>query len=126
MEAFYAFIGGSAFTAIITGIFGLIRWKLERKAAVEDKKDNQAEVTTKDILDRLDRIEQVQEDLRTAERTSLYDRIKFIAKSYLKRGYITTEELEDLVSMHTVYHDTLKGNGFLDQLMAQVKQLPVK
>lgn len=126
MEFFYAFLGGSAFTALINGVFGLIRWLMDRKAAKEDKKDNKAEVDMKAVLERLDRIEQTQEDLRIALQVTLYDRIKFLAKSYIKRGYISTEELEDLSSMHSAYHDRTHGNGFLDTLMAQVKQLPVK
>jgi hypothetical protein len=27
--------------------------------------------------------------------------------------------------MHQVYHDDLNGNGFLDNLMRQVKNLPI-
>jgi hypothetical protein len=27
--------------------------------------------------------------------------------------------------MHNVYHDNLNGNGFLDSIMAQVKNLPI-
>lgn len=126
MEFFYAFLGGSAFTALINGIFGLIRWLMERKAAKEDKRDNKAEVDMKAVLERLDRIEEGQEDFRIALQTDMKDRIKFLARSYIKRGSITTEELEDLIAMHSVYHNQLHGNGFLDQLMAQVKQLPVK
>ena len=38
---------------------------------------------------------------------------------------MTTEELEDLIAMHRVYHETLRGNGFLDALMEKVKALPV-
>lgn len=58
-------------------------------------------------------------------RILLYDRIKHLAKSYIARGWITTEELEDLMQMHKVYHD-LGGNGYLDKLMEQVHRLPVR
>lgn len=56
----------------------------------------------------------------------LYDRIKWMGNKYLDRGYITSEELEDLVEMHRIYHDELIGNGFLDEIMKKVKALPLK
>ena len=61
-----------------------------------------------------------------ADRTILYDRIKHLGKSYIARGWITVEELEDLTNMHKVYHDKdkLNGNGFLDELMKSVNALP--
>lgn len=58
----------------------------------------------------------------------LYDRIKHLGKAYIERGYITADELEDLTTMHEIYHDPdgLNGNGFLDAIMRNVKQLPIK
>ena len=58
-----------------------------------------------------------------ADRTILYDRIKHLAKSYIKRGWISVEEYEDLKRMHKVYHDELGGNGFLDANMEEVNKL---
>ncbi len=55
----------------------------------------------------------------------LYDRIKYLCKAHLDRGCIATNDLEDLERMHKIYHDDLKGNGFLDDLMNNVKKLPV-
>lgn len=55
----------------------------------------------------------------------MYDRIKYLCKAHLDRGYIATNDLEDLERMHKIYHDDLKGNGFLDDLMNNVKKLPV-
>lgn len=59
-------------------------------------------------------------------RMLMYDRIKHLGKGYIERGYITSEELEDIVSMHECYHNDLKGNGFLDSIMVAVKALPIK
>jgi hypothetical protein len=58
----------------------------------------------------------------------LYDRIKHLGKGYIQRGYITAEELEDLTTMHTIYHEPnyMNGNGFLDAIMKNVKNLPIK
>lgn len=56
----------------------------------------------------------------------LYDRIKWMGNKYIERGWISSEELEDLVEMHRIYHDELIGNGFLDEIMKKVKALPLK
>lgn len=58
-------------------------------------------------------------------RMLLYDRIKHLGKGYIARGSITSEELEDLVQLHEVYHKDLDGNGFLDAIMNNVKSLPI-
>ena len=56
----------------------------------------------------------------------LYINIKALGKRYIADGAITAEDLEDIIEMHRVYHDELGGNGYLDTLMAQVKQLHIK
>ncbi|MBQ5721724.1 MAG: hypothetical protein IIV67_05495 [Bacteroidaceae bacterium] len=64
--------------------------------------------------------------VRAGMKMLLYDRIKHLGKSYIERGSIITDELEDLVEMHSIYHEDLDGNGFLDAIMASVKALPIK
>ena len=59
-------------------------------------------------------------------RMLLYDRIKHLGKAYIQRGSVTSDELEDLIAMHNIYHDDLGGNGFLDTLMDSVRALPIK
>lgn len=121
MELLLAILGGGAGTALVGGLFTLWQWKLNRKAAREDRA---AELEGREIqeLKRLVRV------LVEADRTLLYDRIKHLGKSYIARGYITVEELEDIDLMHTVYHDKEKlgGNGFLDALMKTVHTLDVR
>lgn len=60
-----------------------------------------------------------------AARMLLYDRIKHLGRRYISAGAISSEDLEDLIAMHSVYHDELGGNGFLDAVMQKVKALPV-
>lgn len=108
MEMVLTALCGAAGAAIISGIFSVIMWRLNRKAAKEDKTTEKTD------------------NLTCGVRMLLYDRIKHLGKSYLARGYITTEELEDLTSMHLVYHNELGGNGFLDNVMKQVNGLPIK
>lgn len=103
MEVWLAIIGGGIGSSVVVGVFSLITWKLNRKAAKEDKTD----------------------DTISGLRMLLYDRIKEKGKSYISRGNIHAEELEDIIAMHKVYHDKLHGNGFLDELMIQVRHLPI-
>lgn len=128
MELLKAFLGGAGGAALATGLFMIIKWFLDRKAAKEDgtEKHNAASCAArgKEIRD----LKATMEVLILADRTILYDRIKHLGKSYIARGYITMEELEDLERMHRVYHDKdkLNGNGFLDGLMATVRSLPLR
>lgn len=53
------------------------------------------------------------------------DRIKQICRKKIMDGYITFDEMEDLVAMHKAYHEN-GGNGYCDDLMERVKRLPLK
>lgn len=122
MEFLKTFLGGAGGAAIVAGLFALIQWRLNRKAQKEDKAaaKQESESTQKD--DDMKEINRKLDVLFLADRTLLYDRIKYLAKSYIDRGYVTVEELEDLNRMHSVYHDSdkLNGNGFLKELMNTV------
>lgn len=91
-----AVISSGALTAFVQGI---IAWKRSKKMA--------------------------QTGVSAGVRILLYDRIKHLGKDYISRGEITTEELEDLIEMHRIYHDDLGGNGFLDRLMKEVQKLKI-
>lgn len=125
MEFAKIFLGGAGGAAVVTGIVSLLQWLLSRRAQKADKvtakteaENEREEKLTKEINRKLD-------VLFLADRTVLYDRIKFLAKSYIDRGWVTVEELEDLNRMHDVYHDPdkLDGNGFLKDLMKTVNSL---
>lgn len=103
MDILIALIGGGVASAIVGGIFSVIMWRLNRNATKEDKGD----------------------DIRCGLRMILYVEIKQLGKTYIARGSIHGEELEDILAMHRVYHDKLGGNGFLDNLMRQVEMLPI-
>ena len=112
-----AILSGGVGTALVGGFFALIQWRLNRGALQYRERSHE--------LQELKRLVGV---LVEADRTVLYDRIKHLGKTYIARGYVTVEELEDLDQMHTVYHDKdkLGGNGFLDSLMKTVHTLEVK
>lgn len=103
MELWTAVLTGGVAAALVSGLFSIVLWKMNRKAAKEDKAD----------------------DIKVALRILLYAEIKNLGKQYIERAQITSEELEDIITMHKVYHDNLHGNGFLDKLMEQVISLPI-
>lgn len=114
----------SAFGAgIVAGLFGIWQWRLNRKAQKEDKAAEREAVSCAQRGKEIKQLQQTVNALIVADRTILYDRIKHLAKSYIKRGWISVEEYEDLQRMHKVYHDDLLGNGFLDSIMAEVNKL---
>lgn len=122
MDAWQTFMIGAGGAAIVKGLFDLAHWFLNRKAQKEDRADGERETKCAARGEEIRRLDRKVDVLFLAERTILYDRIKFLAKSYIARGWVTVEELEDLNRMHEVYHDEdkLNGNGFLSKLMKKV------
>ena len=123
MEIFQAFAVGAGGAAIVKGLFDLTHWWLNRKAQKEDREAEQEQVEERQEKADMDAILRRIDVLFLADRTILYDRIKHLGKTYIQRGFVTVEELEDLKLMHQVYHDPdkLNGNGFLDGIMHTVE-----
>lgn len=121
-----AALGSSVGAAAVTGIFTIWRQRLERKDKKEDAADEQRLQECATRGEEINALRVSVDASNAACRVLLYDRIKHLAKTYISRGYITAEELEDLIAMHECYHTALRGNGFLDDLMAQVRRLPIK
>lgn len=119
MEVLLAIIGGATGAAFVTGVFSLILFRVKRKAEKKDKAEDRRIEEKSETQEALD-------DLRQGLMILLYDRIKHLGMSYIARNSISSEELEDLISMHKIYHGALQGNGFLDSLMGQVKGLPIR
>ena len=122
MEFLKTFLGGAGGAAIVAGLFALAQWRLNRKAQKDDKAAAKQETDSAKQSEQMKEINRKLDVLFLADRTLLYDRIKYLAKSYIARGWVTIEELEDLNRMHAVYHDSdkLDGNGFLKELMNTV------
>lgn len=119
-------LSGASGAAIFAGIFSLFTWLLNRKAAKEDKAEERKRQAEEKVVMADKNLNQKVDALCVAVRELLYDRIKHLGKAYLDRGYISTEELEDFINMHKIYHNTLEGNGFLDEIVRQVKALPIR
>lgn len=127
MEWLKSLLTGAVGAGIIAGAFQLVQWKLNRKAAKEDRAEDRKVMNCAARGKELDELRKQVEVLMLANRTLLYARIKSLAKEYIQRGDITMEELEDLDRMHAVYHepDKLNGNGFLSGVMGTVHKLPI-
>ena len=95
-EIIIAVVGSGALSALISGTFSLFLQKKQKKDGVG-----------------------------AGVRQLLYDRIKYLCKEHIARGYIASNDLEALSRMHKIYHDDLDGNGFLDDLMAEVRRLKI-
>ncbi|MBQ8621933.1 MAG: hypothetical protein IJ422_06435 [Oscillospiraceae bacterium] len=128
MELLHSILTGAGSAAIAAGLFMLIQWRLNRKAQLEDQAAAEKASSTAARRRDLEELKRMVAVLCVADRTLLYDRIKHLGKSYIDRGYITVDELEDLTRMHSVYHDEdmLNGNGFLDGIMATIHELEIK
>ena len=122
----WTFLSGAGGAALMGGVFALLQWWLQRRA----KRQDAASATRAEVCaargEEIKEVRRLVGVLVVADRTILYDRIKHLGKTYVNRGYVTLEELEDLERMHAVYHDEdkLGGNGFLDEIMKTVRALP--
>lgn len=126
MSIIYAILGGAAGAALISGVTSIVLWLLDRKA---QKEDTAAASQTADCAARGKEIKAISDKVDAmylADRLILSDRIKHLGKTYIARCEITAEELEDIMAMHECYHTDLGGNGFLDNIMRQVQELPIK
>lgn len=55
-----------------------------------------------------------------------HDRILYLGQEYIKRGYITLEEYDNLITyLYEPYKD-LGGNGTAEKVVDNVKKLPIK
>lgn len=70
-------------------------------------------------------------DLRKDTLTKLmlglaYREITLLCEKYLDKGYITTDEYEDLVKYLFAPYKALGGNGTAEKLIGEVKKLPIR
>ena len=55
-----------------------------------------------------------------------HDKIVYLCKEYIQRGYITPGEYENLHDYLFIPYKKLGGNGTAEKLMNEVDKLPVK
>ena len=109
-------------SGIIGLIFGFVQqitlWKLNRKAAKEDKAEFNIEERIKALEDKVT-------GLSIGQKSILHDRIKWLGIGYIAAHCIDIDDRRDLIEMHKAYHAN-GGNGNLDMLMEEVEKLPLK
>lgn len=65
-------------------------------------------------------------DVRTQMLIGLgHDRIMYLGNSYISRGYITSEEYENLVDYLYRPYELMGGNGSAKRVVDEVKKLPL-
>ena len=122
----FAVVTGVTGAAVIKLIDNVVQWKLQRKAAKEDRTldDDRAEIKKikqweKDIEDKVNA-------LINADRYIMFDRIRYLGQKYVAEKEVDFDDRRILNQMHDVYHNELGGNGDLDKLMKAVNTLPLK
>ena len=124
--------------SIISLIGSIILYKLNRKAVIEDRRDELQQMTIK-ISDQMKKLSEDQEsivskirelqsaidNLREANRIILHSEIMRLAKPALRAGKIAHEEKNFIIRMHSIYHEKLGGNGELDELMDDLSDIDV-
>lgn len=122
----FAVVTGVTGAAVIKLIDNVVQWKLQRKAAKEDRTldDDRAEIKKikqweKDMEDKVNA-------LINADRYIMFDRIRYLGQKYVAEKEIDFDDRRILNQMHDVYHNELGGNGDLDKLMKAVNTLPLK
>lgn len=119
MDLLTLLLTGGIGAAAIKLLESLILWLLNRRAA---KKEGEAGRRRANA----EALEKTVGHLAEGQRIILHDRIKYLAKCYIKDGEIAMDDREDLLEMHRIYHNALGGNGNLDAVMAQVLELNLK
>lgn len=55
-----------------------------------------------------------------------HDKIRYLCQKYIERGYITTDEFDNLYTYLYLPYKALGGNGTGEKLMNAVMKLPLK
>ena len=122
--------GGGIGVAVINAVHQRKMHKLERKEKKEDEAEAKAalnlEERMKDVEAGLKEIGAKTDAQSVAIRYILYDRIRYLALSYIAEGAVDFDDRRILRDMHSSYHNSLGGNGDLDKLMEAVDELPLK
>lgn len=64
--------------------------------------------------------------VQEAARLLMKNELRSLCRQYINQEWIYEDELEDLMMMHSCYHNDLNGNGFLNKQMDKVMNLEVR
>lgn len=89
-----------------SGVSSIVVVLLQRKWAKQDKHDERVDA------------------LVAATKVQMIDRVRELGKRYIAEGEIHLEDKENLIEMYNAYK-RLGGNGHLETVMSEVKNLKV-
>lgn len=146
MESFWitilGFLCGAGGLAIINIVQERWKWKADRKANIEDRKDEQSD-EIKELSEKLDAFMKRQDEFdqrvkthfeeadkqmdayRDALKSMLLDRILYLGRHYVAVGEVDFDDRKRLRDMHDCYHNGLGGNGDAKFIMDAVDELPL-
>ena len=128
MTTLIAIIGAVATLVSAFSVGTLIKFFVERKDG-KDIMRKQVEQNTEAIKQNAVAIDELKAETQIIKAMclgSLYDRTKYLAESYIKRGYITMQEYHDwLKYLYEPYHNG-GGDGTVDYLKDKIDELPIK
>lgn len=126
----------SVIVSLISLIGSVLLYKMNRKAALEDRHDEikhnvevmQASLNA--ISEDYDRLNKKLEtlttmvlDLKESQRILMHNEILNKIKHAMNEGYISLEDRNAIISMHDTYHNKLGGNGQLDAAMNDLMEI---
>lgn len=113
----------AAFSGAITALAN--GW-IESRKKKRERDDSTAQILAKlkELEDKIDNIEDRLGGLERAQKITMHERIKRLAAKYCEAGKISFDDFEIIKQMHSIYHNDLHGNGFLDAVMEDVERLP--
>ncbi len=123
--AILAFVSGATGVAIVNAIFGVWKWKAERKAKIEDREDENLSARVEALASQQREAGEQLDALREGLKCMLLDRIIYLGQSYINHGSVSFDDRKRLRDMHNSYHEGLGGNGDADAIMTAVDQLPL-
>lgn len=125
-----ALLGGGVAVAVIEAIKEAFVWRRNRKAQMEDRAEDKADMKTEERIKALEAdvsdIKTMMASLVESQKNVLFDRIQYLCRRYISEGEIDFDDRRGLNALHHSYHDGLGGNGDLDALMDSARALPLK
>ena len=126
----------SVIVSLISLTGSVMLYKMNRKAALEDRHDEikrnvEALQLSLDKLSadyvalnkRIEDLASMIQDLKESQRIMMHNDILNRIKHAMQEGHITLEERNTIISMHDTYHNKLGGNGQLDAAMSDLMDI---
>lgn len=126
MVGFWQAVIVALIAACSGAITALVKGWIESKQKKDEGKQNTQQILDKlnELEDKLNGLEKRLGGLERAQKVTMHERIKRLAAKYCEAGQISFDDYEIIKQMHSIYHNDLHGNGFLDAVMEDVDRLP--